>query len=58
MSPTDYRFWKDRGWLEPGATYFHDNVQPNWVFDRVTRALGWVTGRQIDRALAEPVAQV
>jgi len=53
MSPTDYQYWRDRGWLEPGTIYFHNNVRPNWLFDRATRVMGWVTGRQIDRALAE-----
>ena len=53
MSPTDYQYWKEKGWLEPDAVYFHDNVRANWLFDRATRAMGWLTGRQIDNALAE-----
>lgn len=53
MSPTDYGYWKEKGWLEPGAVYFHNNVQANWLFDRVTRAMGWMTGRQIDSAIAK-----
>ena len=54
MSPTDYRYWKEKGWLDPRAVYFHDNVRASWLFDRLTRFVGWLTGRQIDRALAEP----
>jgi hypothetical protein len=53
MSPTDYQYWKEKGWLEPDAIYFHDNVRANWLFDRATRVMGWMTGRQIDNALAE-----
>jgi multimeric flavodoxin WrbA len=53
MSPTDYRYWKDKGWLEPETVYFHDNVRANWLFDRLTRVMGWMTGRQIDKAVAE-----
>jgi hypothetical protein len=53
MSPTDYQYWKEKGWLEPEAVYFHDNVRANWLFDRVARVTGWLTGRQIDNALAE-----
>lgn len=53
MSPTDYQYWKEKGWLEPDAVYFHDNVRSNWLFDRVTRIMSWLTGRQIDNALAE-----
>jgi multimeric flavodoxin WrbA len=53
MSPTDYHYWKEQGWLEPSTVYFHDNVRANWLFDRATRVMGWMTGRQIDRALTE-----
>ena len=53
MSPTDYRYWKEQGWLDGDATYFHDNVRGNLVKDWVARAAGWMTGKQIDRALAE-----
>jgi hypothetical protein len=55
MSPTDYQYWKEQGWLEPDTVYFHDNVRANWLFDRATRVMGWLTGRQIDSALAESV---
>ena len=55
MSPTDYHYWKEQGWLEPGTVYFHDNVRANWLFDRTTRVMGWLTGQQIDSALAESV---
>ena len=54
MSPTDYAYWKEKGWLEPETVYFHEHVRPNWLFDRATRAMGWMTGRQIDSALAKP----
>jgi multimeric flavodoxin WrbA len=53
MSPTDYQYWKEKGWLEREAVYFHDNVRPNWLYDRVTRAIGWMTARQIDNALTQ-----
>ena len=52
MSPTDYQYWKEKGWLERETVYFHDNVRPNWLFDRLARGIGWMMGRQIDRALA------
>jgi multimeric flavodoxin WrbA len=53
MSPTDYQYWQVKGWLEPDTVYFHDNIRPNWLFDRAARFMGWMTGRQIDGALAE-----
>jgi multimeric flavodoxin WrbA len=52
MSPTDYRHWKERGWLETETRYFYDNVQGNWFLDLIARFVGWMTGRQIDKALA------
>jgi len=54
MSPTDYRYWKDQGWLDGGAVYFHDNIRGNVFKNWLARGAGWLTGVQIDRALAEP----
>jgi hypothetical protein len=56
LSPKDYEYWKEQGWLEPETEYFHDHVRANWLFDRATRAVGWLTGRQIDKALADSAA--
>jgi multimeric flavodoxin WrbA len=53
MSPTDYAHWKERGWLERDARFFHGNVRGNPVLDLVARFMGWMMGLQIDRALAE-----
>jgi multimeric flavodoxin WrbA len=53
MSPTDYRHWKERGWLEKETQYFHDNVKRNVFMDLIARFIGWMTGRQIDKALAK-----
>jgi hypothetical protein len=53
MSPTDYAYWKEQGWLNGEATYFYDNVRGNPLKDWVARAAGWMTGKQIDRALGE-----
>jgi multimeric flavodoxin WrbA len=52
LSPKDYEYWKEQGWLEPETVYFHDHIRANWLYDRATRAMGWLTGRQIDKALA------
>ena len=53
MSPTDYRHWQERGWLDTRTPYYHDNVRRNVLWDMIARFAGWMTGRQIDRALAE-----
>ena len=52
MSPTDYRYWKENGWLDPRTRYYHDNVRRNVIWDLIAKLLGRMTGRQIDRALA------
>ena len=53
MSPTDYKQWRERGWLEKETRYFYDNVKRNALMDLIARLLGWMTGRQIDKALAK-----
>jgi hypothetical protein len=53
MSPTDYAYWKGKGWLERDTRYFHDNVNWNWFKDLVPRLMGWITGRQVGKAMAE-----
>ena len=53
MSPTDYRHWQERGWLDTRTRYFYDNVKRNWFVDLIARFIGWMTGRQIDKALAK-----
>jgi hypothetical protein len=52
MSPTDYQYWKEKGWLEKETRYFHDNVRRNGFMDLIARFAGWMTGRQIDKAMA------
>ena len=55
MSPMDYKHWKESGWLEKSARYYHDNVKRNVPMDLIARLVGWITGRQIDKALAKAV---
>jgi len=57
MSPTDYRHWQERGWLDPRTRYYHDNVRGNWFLDLFARLVGWMTGRQIDKALVQAAPQ-
>ena len=53
MSPTDYTYWKGKGWLERDARYFYDHVRGNPFADLIASIAGWATGRQIDKAMAE-----
>jgi multimeric flavodoxin WrbA len=50
MSPSDYAYWQEKGWLDRRRVYFHDNVRPNWLFSQATRLMAWFIGWQIDRA--------
>jgi multimeric flavodoxin WrbA len=53
MSPTDYAHWKERGWLDKDTPYFYANVKRNIFLDLLARFAGWMTGRQIDKAMAK-----
>jgi hypothetical protein len=53
ISPTDYAYWKERGWFEKGRTYFHDHVKGNPLKALPARFIGWMAGRQIENALPE-----
>ncbi len=50
MSPADYRYWKDRGWLDRKRAHFSDNVRTNPLKRLVARSIAWFTGRSIDKA--------
>jgi len=53
MSPVDYAYWRDKGWLDRGTRFFCDNVRWNPILDLPARLAGWMVGRQVDRALAK-----
>lgn len=53
MSPTDYQYFKKKGWLRKDAKYFCDNVKRNILEDLIARCIAWVAGHQIDKAIAE-----
>jgi multimeric flavodoxin WrbA len=52
ISPTDYAYFRDKGWLNPRTKYFHDNIRGNALKELIGRFMGWLTRRQIDKALA------
>jgi hypothetical protein len=53
LRDTLYAYWKEKRWLEKDARYFHDNVRWNLFKDLVPRLTGWITGRQVDKAIAK-----
>jgi len=52
VSPADYRYWKEKGWLDTGAKYFTD-VPVNPLYLAVGRVVGWISARQIRKDLEE-----
>jgi len=50
--PTDHEYWRTRGWLEPGRTYFVDNVLGNPLLQLWPRFLAWLMRRRLDQVLA------
>lgn len=51
MSPTDYAYWKQQGWLKPGTSYFDNHIKANVVKEWVGRIAAWGIGRQMDKAM-------
>ena len=45
-APVDYRYWKEKGWLEPGARYYVD-VPVNPVYSAIGRIVERQARRQI-----------
>jgi hypothetical protein len=53
-SPADYAYWKERGWLEPGASYFTDHARGAFLKSIYPRFVAWMMGRAMDRRIAKP----
>ncbi|MCM2466562.1 flavodoxin family protein [Methanoculleus oceani] len=49
--PADHAYWKEQGWLDPGARYY-TSVPVNPLYDAVGRIVEWVARRRIRRDLA------
>jgi multimeric flavodoxin WrbA len=53
MSPTDYRYFKEKGWFDNDVSYFYDNVRGSYLKDRIARIMSWIMGQKIDKAIAK-----
>jgi hypothetical protein len=49
--PADHAYWKEQGWLDPGARYY-TSARVNPFYDAVGRIVEWVARRRIRRDLA------
>ena len=53
FSPADYAYWKERGWLEPGARYFTAHAKWSFLKSLYPRFVGWMLGRGVDKRISE-----
>ena len=53
FSPTDYAYWKSRGWLEPSTPYFTEHARVGVLKSIYPRCVAWMMGKSIDRELAK-----
>jgi multimeric flavodoxin WrbA len=52
-APTDYEYWRARGWLDRDARYFTDHARVSTVRSLYPRFLAWLMARGMDRQLAK-----
>jgi len=52
VSPADFRYWKEKGWLDSGVKYFVD-VPVNPVYHAIGTVTGWLSARQIRKDMME-----
>ncbi len=56
MSPTDYKYYKDNGWLDKKTAYFSNNIRKNFFFDIITRLMAGMMSKKIDKVIEEEKA--
>lgn len=52
-SPSDYAYWKEKGWLSPEAKYYVD-VPVNPVYN----AIGWISEKMLRRKMRKDLAEI
>jgi len=53
-SPEDYAYWREQGWLEPGARYFTEHSRPGLLKELYAKFVAWMVGRNMQKqALAQ-----
>jgi len=51
VSPADYRYWKEKGWLDRGTKYFVD-VPVNPLYNIIGVIVEWFSARGVKKDLA------
>jgi multimeric flavodoxin WrbA len=49
MSPADYTYWKEKGWLKRDRIYFSDHIRYNPVHAWIVNIAAWFMARGIDK---------
>lgn len=52
ISPADYQYWKERGWLDRGTRYFVD-VPVNPLYHAAGVVIEWISARQVRKDLQQ-----
>ncbi|NTW92333.1 MAG: flavodoxin family protein [Methanoregulaceae archaeon] len=52
LSPADYQYWNEKGWLERSAKYFVD-VPVNPLYHAIGMVVEWISARQIRKDLLQ-----
>lgn len=53
ISPADHAYWKEKGWLSPGAKYYVD-IPVNPVYSTI----GWISEQMLRRKMRKELAEV
>lgn len=53
ISPADYAYWKEKGWLSPEAKYYVD-----FPINPVYNAIGWISEKRLKRKMRKDLAEV
>jgi hypothetical protein len=49
--PTDYEYWKNKGWLDPRTSYFTTHAKENVLKSLIPRFMAWMMGRNMDKSM-------
>ena len=53
LSPTDYEYWRSKGWFDKRRNYFCENVRSSLLKDLFARYVAWNVSRGVRKAIAQ-----
>ena len=51
-SPVDYNYFKENGWLDKKAKFFHQHIKYNPLWDMLAKMMSWFMEKEIKKSLA------